>query len=62
MRLSRQIDISKKLAVPFIASTDRLTFEEGECDPQDDLKLRFEAVAQMMRRRRRLLPCLMGLP
>jgi transcriptional regulator with XRE-family HTH domain len=37
----------KKLALALHASTDFLLFEEGEREPDDDLKLRFEAIAAM---------------
>jgi len=41
------LDILKKIAVAFSVSTDWLIFEEGEREPQDELKLKFEAVTQM---------------
>jgi len=37
----------KKLALVLHVSTDFLLFEEGEREPDDDLKLRFEAIAAM---------------
>lgn len=37
----------KKLALALHASTDFLLFEEGEREPDDDMKLRFEAIAAM---------------
>ena len=37
----------KKLAVVLHVSADFLLFEPGEREPEDDLKLRFEAVAAM---------------
>ncbi|WP_440963537.1 helix-turn-helix domain-containing protein [Massilia sp. GER05] len=37
----------KKLALALHASTDFLLFEEGEREPDDDLKLRFEAIAAL---------------
>lgn len=41
------LDILKKIAVAFNVTTDWLIFEEGEREPKSDLKLKFEAVAQM---------------
>jgi transcriptional regulator with XRE-family HTH domain len=41
------LDILKKIATAFNVTTDWLIFEEGERDPQDQLKLKFEAIAQM---------------
>lgn len=41
------LDILKKIAVAFSVSTDWLIFEEGEREPQDELKLKFEAITQM---------------
>lgn len=41
------LDILKRIAVTFNVSADWLIFEEGEREPQDELKLRFEAVKQM---------------
>lgn len=35
----------KNLALALHASTDFLLFEKGEREPDDDLKLRFEAIA-----------------
>ena len=37
----------KKLSLALHANTDFLLFEEGEREPDDDLKLRFEAIAAM---------------
>ena len=37
----------KKLALALHATADFLLFEEGEREPEDDLKLRFEAIAAM---------------
>ncbi len=37
----------KKLAIVLHVSSDFLLFEPGEREPEDDLKLRFEAVAAM---------------
>lgn len=37
----------KKLALVLHVTTDFLLFEEGEREPDDDLKLRFEAIAAM---------------
>ncbi|OOX81428.1 transcriptional regulator [Snodgrassella alvi] len=41
------LDILKKIATTFNVTTDWLIFEEGEREPQDELKLKFEAVKQM---------------
>nr|WP_231578140.1 helix-turn-helix transcriptional regulator [Dickeya chrysanthemi] len=41
------LDILKRIAVTFNVSADWLIFEEGEREPQDELKLRFEAVKLM---------------
>lgn len=41
------LDILKRIAVTFNVSADWLIFEEGEREPQDELKLKFEAVKQM---------------
>ena len=41
------LDILKKIATIFNVTTDWLIFEEGEREPQDELKLKFEAVKQM---------------
>ncbi len=41
------LDILKKIAVAFSVSTDWLIFEEGEREPQDELKLKFEAITHM---------------
>nr|WP_275234886.1 helix-turn-helix transcriptional regulator [Pantoea ananatis] len=41
------IDILKRIAVTFNVSTDWLIFEDGEREPQDELKLKFEAIKQM---------------
>jgi transcriptional regulator with XRE-family HTH domain len=38
----------KKLAIALNVSADALLFEEGEREPDDDLKLRFEAIAAML--------------
>jgi transcriptional regulator with XRE-family HTH domain len=38
----------KKLALALHVTTDTLLFEEGEREPDDDLKLRFEAIAAML--------------
>ena len=37
----------KKIALAFNVTTDWLLFEDGEREPKDELKLKFEAVAQM---------------
>lgn len=41
------LDILKKIAMAFNVTTDWLIFEEGEREPKDALKLKFEAIAQM---------------
>lgn len=41
------LDILKKIATAFSVSTDWLIFEDGEREPQDELKLKFEAITQM---------------
>ncbi|WP_311202179.1 helix-turn-helix domain-containing protein [Erwinia pyrifoliae] len=41
------LDILKRIAVTFSVSADWLIFEEGEREPQDEMKLKFEAVKQM---------------
>lgn len=41
------LDILKRIAMTFNVSTDWLIFEEGEREPQDELKLKFEAIKQM---------------
>ncbi|MDC9607221.1 helix-turn-helix transcriptional regulator [Xenorhabdus griffiniae] len=41
------LDILKRIAVTFNVSADWLIFEEEEREPQDELKLKFEAVKQM---------------
>ena len=38
----------KKLAVALHVTSDTLLFEEGEREPDDELKLRFEAIAAML--------------
>ena len=38
----------KKLALALHVTSDALLFEEGEREPDDDLKLRFEAIAAML--------------
>jgi len=38
----------KKLALALHVTADTLLFEEGEREPDDDLKLRFEAIAAML--------------
>jgi transcriptional regulator with XRE-family HTH domain len=38
----------KKLALARHITTDTLLFEEGEREPDDDLKLRFEAIAAIL--------------
>jgi len=41
------LEIIKKIALAFNVATDWLIFEDGEREPADDLKLKFEAVQQM---------------
>ena len=41
-------DALKKLALALHVTTDTLSFEEGEREPDDDLKLRFEAICAML--------------
>lgn len=41
------LDILKRIAVTFNVSADWLIFEDGEREPQDDLKMKFEAIKQM---------------
>ncbi|KJV44127.1 cryptic phage CTXphi transcriptional repressor rstR [Pantoea sp. BL1] len=41
------LDILRRIAVTFNVTADWLIFEEGEREPQDELKLKFEAVRQM---------------
>nr|WP_254892003.1 helix-turn-helix transcriptional regulator [Salmonella enterica] len=41
------LEILKRIAVTFSVSADWLIFEDGEREPQDELKLKFEAIKQM---------------
>ena len=41
------LDILKRIALTFNVSADWLIFEDGEREPQDELKLKFEAIKQM---------------
>jgi transcriptional regulator with XRE-family HTH domain len=41
------LDILKRIAITFNVSADWLIFEDGEREPQDELKLKFEAIKQM---------------
>ncbi len=41
------LDILKRIALTFNVTTDWLIFEEDEREPQDELKMKFEAVKQM---------------
>jgi transcriptional regulator with XRE-family HTH domain len=41
-------DALKKLALALHVTSDALLFEAGEREPDDDLKLRFEAIAAML--------------
>ncbi|TBU81903.1 helix-turn-helix domain-containing protein [Phytopseudomonas dryadis] len=47
------LEVLKKVAVAFGVTTDWLIFEEGEREPQDELKLKFEAVTHMDEEERR---------
>ncbi|QZI70568.1 helix-turn-helix domain-containing protein [Pseudomonas protegens] len=47
------LEVLKKVAVAFNVTTDWLVFEEGEREPQNELKLKFEAVAHMDEEERR---------
>lgn len=47
------IEILKKVALAFNVSTDWLLFEDGEREPEGELKLKFEAVAKMDEEERR---------
>ncbi|WP_445570972.1 helix-turn-helix domain-containing protein [Pseudomonas sp. E102] len=49
------LEILKEVATAFNVVTDWLVFEQGERKPQDELKLKFEAVAQMDEEERRLI-------
>jgi transcriptional regulator with XRE-family HTH domain len=53
------LDILKKIAVSFNVSVDWLVFEECEREPQGELKLKFEAVAQMDEEERRVVALLL---
>jgi transcriptional regulator with XRE-family HTH domain len=53
------LDILKKIAVAFRVTTDWLIFEEGEREPPDELKLKFEAIAQMDPEERRSVESLL---
>ncbi|MEM9103559.1 MAG: helix-turn-helix transcriptional regulator [Pseudomonadota bacterium] len=41
------LEVLKKIAISLHVSLDELVFDEGERDPVDDLKLRFELIQQM---------------
>lgn len=41
------LEALKKTALAFNVTTDWLIFEDGEREPKDELKLKFEAVSQM---------------
>ncbi|WP_241582042.1 helix-turn-helix domain-containing protein [Rosenbergiella nectarea] len=41
------LDIHNRTAVTFNISADWLIFEDGEREPQDELKLKFETIKQM---------------
>jgi transcriptional regulator with XRE-family HTH domain len=47
------LEVLKKVAVAFNVSTDWLVFEENEREPQNELKLKFEAVVQIDEAERR---------
>ncbi|MCT4938883.1 helix-turn-helix domain-containing protein [Pseudomonas aeruginosa] len=53
------LEILKKVATAFNVTTDWLVFEQGEREPQDELKLKFEAVAQMDEEERRSILALL---
>lgn len=53
------LEILKKVAMAFNVTTDWLVFEENEREPQDELKLKFEAVAQMDEEERRSILALL---
>ncbi|MNG28340.1 transcriptional repressor DicA [compost metagenome] len=53
------LEILKKVATAFNVTTDWLVFEQGEREPQDELKLKFEAVAQMDEDERRSILALL---
>jgi transcriptional regulator with XRE-family HTH domain len=41
------LEALKKVALAFNVTTDWLIFEDGEREPKDELKLKFEAITQM---------------
>ena len=41
------LDLLKKIALAFNVTADWLIFEDGEREPQNELKLKFEAITQM---------------
>lgn len=47
------LEILKKVATAFNVTTDWLVFEENEREPQDELRLKFETIAQMDEEERR---------
>lgn len=48
------LEALKKIARTFSVTTDFLLFDEGERDPDDDLKLHFEAVKQFSPEEKRI--------
>jgi len=53
------LDILKKIATAFNVTTDWLIFEEGEREPKESLKLKFEAIAQMDQDERQVVDALL---
>lgn len=49
------IDAIKKIAITFNVTTDSLLFDETERNPNNDLKLRFEAIAQLPNKEQKIL-------
>ncbi len=47
--------ILKKIAIALNSSCDRLVFEEGERDPNDDVALLFEAVTRLPEQKKELV-------
>lgn len=54
------LEVLKKVAVAFNVSTDWPVFEENEREPQDELKLKFEALVQMEKDERRSVLALLN--
>jgi transcriptional regulator with XRE-family HTH domain len=53
------LDILKKIATAFNVTTDWLIFEDGEREPKEALKLKFEAIAQMDQDERHVVDALL---